>query len=486
MVIALGDVLAASHNGNGVSVPTHNTAAVLFSGVAIDSRAVVAGDLFVALPGEHVDGHAFVLAALDRSARGALVRRAWLHEHHAELADRAVVIDAAEAVAEVHDERPVVIAVADPLVTLQQLAHNHRRRMPAQVIGITGSVGKTSTKEAVAAVLRQRFRTLHSGKSYNNEIGVPLTLLRLEGEHQAAVIEMGTYGPGDIALLCQWAEPTIAIVTNVGVSHLERMGSQDVVAVAKREIVEALPADGVAILNNDDKRVHAMMNHTQARPFFYGTTAGADLWADNIERRGLAGIAFDVHYEHETHWVETPLLGRHAVYIALPAIAAGLVLGMGWDDIAAGLGDGAMQSRINVVCGVNGATLLDDTYNASPASCQAALDLLTDVPAKQRIAVFGDMAELGPIEEAGHRAVGRAAAPVVDRLIVVGTKAQWIGDAARETNAALPVTWVGTNAEAVSAVRPLLTYDTVVLIKGARVARTEMIVDALRVEGQPS
>lgn len=451
-----------------------------FGGVAIDSRAVEAGDLFVALPGEHVDGHQFVVAALARGAHGALVRRTWLHEHGDALGAQATLINTAKPVASFDPARSVIVGVDDPLATLQHMAHAHRQRMPAHVIGITGSVGKTSTKEAVAAVLRQRFHTLHSGKSFNNEIGVPLTLLRLEPQHEVAVVEMGTYGPGEIALLCRLAHPNIGIVTNVGVSHLERMGSPDVVAVAKRELVEALPVDGVAILNDDDERVRAMVERTTARPLLYGTTPRASLWADNVERRGLNGIAFDVHYEGSTHRIETPLLGRHAVYIALPAIAAGLVLGMPWEQIMAGLQDAAMQSRIGVVPGLNGATILDDTYNASPASCQAALDLLADVPAGERVAVFGDMAELGPIEEAGHRAVGRAAAAVANRLIVVGEKARWIGEAARETNAALPIICTDTNDAAAAALRPLLQQDMVVLIKGARVARTEAIVAALR------
>ena len=476
-VIAL-EVLGANPNVPGVVQRAATT--LCFGGVAIDSRTVVAGDLFVALPGEHVDGHQFVAAALTRGAHGALVRRAWLHEHGAALTPHATLIDDAEPVAFIDHARPVVVAVDDPLATLQHMAHAHRQRMPAHVIRITGSVGKTSTKEAVAAVLRQRFHTLHSGKSFNNEIGVPLTLLRLEPQHEVAVVEMGTYGPGEIALLCRLAHPTIGIVTNIGVSHLERMGSPDVVAVAKRELVEALPADGVAILNDDDERARAMVEHTPARSLLYGTTPRAELWADNIERRGLNGIAFDVHYHGDTRRIQTPLLGRHAVYIALPAIAAGLVLGMPWKQIMVGLQDAAMQSRIGVVRGLNGATILDDTYNASPASCQAALDLLADVPAGERVAVFGDMAELGPIEEAGHRAVGRAAAAVVDRLIVVGHKARWIAEAASETNAALPIICADTNEEAASALRPLLKQNMVVLIKGARVARTEAIVAALR------
>ncbi|HEX6293079.1 MAG TPA: UDP-N-acetylmuramoyl-tripeptide--D-alanyl-D-alanine ligase [Herpetosiphonaceae bacterium] len=450
-----------------------------FANVVIDSRLVDAGDLFVALPGEHADGHQFVADALRRGAFGVLVRRDWAAEHVQALDQSVAIVADGDSLALVQPDQPIVFAVADPLATLQRLSARHRQHMTVDVIGITGSVGKTSTKEVAAAVLRQRFNTLYSGKSYNNEIGVPLTLLRLEPQHQVAVIEMGTYGPGEIALLCELARPKYAILTNVGVSHLERMKTPDTVAVAKRELVEALPADGVAILNIDDQRVRAMAERTSARSFFYGIDPQADLWADQIESRGLDGLAFTVHYGGETRRFETPMLGRHAIYIALPSIAAGLLLGLSWDEIAAGLCDAGVQARIVVVPGLNGATILDDTYNASPASCRAALDLLAQVPGR-RTAVFGDMAELGPIEESGHRAVGRAAAAVVDRLVVVGSKARWIGEAAQEGPNAPEVFFTRSNGEAVELLRPLLSADDVILVKGARVAQTEEIVDELR------
>jgi UDP-N-acetylmuramoyl-tripeptide--D-alanyl-D-alanine ligase len=450
-----------------------------FGNAAIDSRLVAMGDLFVALPGERVDGHQFVGDALRRGAFGVIVRRDWAAEHLQSLDQSVAVIADSDSLALVQSDQPIVFAVADPLATLQRLSAIHRQRMSAAVIGITGSVGKTSTKEVAAAVLRQRFKTLYSGKSYNNEIGVPLTLLRLEPEHQAAVIEMGTYGPGEIAFLCELARPQFGIVTNVGVSHLERMKTPDVVAVAKRELVESLPADGVAILNIDDRRVRQMAEHTAARPFLYGLDPAADLWADEIESRGLHGVAFTVHYGDERRRFETPLLGSHAVYIALPSIAAGLLLGLSWEQIAAGLCDAEARSRIVVLRGINGATLLDDTYNASPASCRAALDLLAQVPGR-RTAVFGDMAELGPIEEEGHREVGRAAAQVVDRLIVVGDKARWIGEAAQEGPRIPEIMFTRSNAEAAALLLPKLGADDVVLVKGARVAQTEEIVNALR------
>jgi UDP-N-acetylmuramoyl-tripeptide--D-alanyl-D-alanine ligase len=222
-----------------------------------------------------------------------------------------------------------------------------------------------------------------------------------------------------------------------------------------------------------------MAARSRARIFSYGLTSAAELWADAIEGHGLDGISFTAHYHGEAHRLRLPLLGRHAVLIALPAIAAGLALGLDWAAITAGLCDAGQRSRIVVVRGINGATILDDTYNASPQSCKAALDLLADIPGRHT-AVFGDMAELGPIEEEGHREVGRAAAALVDRLVVVGSKARWIGEEAQRQPRAPQTLFLRTNAEAAELLGPTLSATDVVLVKGARAARTEEIVAALR------
>ncbi len=477
-MIEAQDIWTSTVAQGGVLAPPALLDRLRFRAAVVDSRQAQPGSLFVALPGEHADGHAFVQDAFARGASGALVRSAWAAEHAGRLGARI-----AGAGALPDDTRPLLFGADDPLHALQRLSATHRRRMPAEVVGITGSVGKTGTKEVLASLLRQRLRTLHSGRSFNNEIGVPLTLLALEPAHQVAVIEMGTYGPGEIALLCELALPRWGIVTNVGASHLERMGTPENIALAKSELPQALPPDGAAILNADDARVRAMARRTEARVLFYGLGADAQLRASDVRGRGLDGIDFLVHWAGEARRLQTPLLGRHAVYLVLPAIAAGLLLGLDWDDIAAGLADRHAQPRIVAQPGVGGATILDDSYNASPASCKAALELLADVPGR-RIAVFGDMAELGPIEEAGHREVGRAAAEVVDRLVVVGPRARWIGDEARAARPALRVDHVAANAEAATLLRPVLRPGDIVLVKGARVARTEEIVAALRDTGE--
>ncbi len=479
------DGVMIEHAGSVLTTLPPVLMAAEFNGVIIDSREVQPGDLFVALPGEHTDGHQYVGDALRRGAAAALVRRDWA-------AQEAAAFNLPLYVAGTTSDRPArpvwpaLIAVDDPLQTLQALAAYHRARFDLPVIGITGSVGKTSTKELVAAVLAQRLVTLSSAKSFNNEIGVPLTLLRLRPRHQAAVLEMGTYGPGEIAWLCTLARPQYGIVTNVGVSHLERMGSVETVARAKGELVAALPSGGAAILNGDDHRVRAMRELTSTRTVLFGLDRSNDIWASEIESRGLRGIAFTVHIEGEQRRLEVPLLGRHSVYTALAAIAIARELKLPWPAIEAGLCDGKARVRIVVRQGRNGATLLDDTYNASPVSCQAALDLLAEMPGR-RIAVFGDMAELGPEEVAGHRAVGRAAAGVVDLLVVVGSRARDIGAAALEARdtagTPLDVLFASSNTEASVLLRDRIGAGDYVLVKGARVAATEEIVAALSTEG---
>ncbi|MFL5335096.1 MAG: UDP-N-acetylmuramoyl-tripeptide--D-alanyl-D-alanine ligase, partial [Geminicoccaceae bacterium] len=377
---------------------------VAYGEAVIDSRLATPGCLFVALRGERVDGHDFLAAAVAGGASAALVRREQVAGR--ELGRPCMLVEPTGAgLAGATPETVLLIVVDDPLAALQRLAAYHRGLFAPKVIGITGSVGKTSTKEVTAAVLQRRYSTLKNPRSYNTESTLPISLLQLEAHHDIAVLEMGTYGPGDIALLAGIARPDIGIVTNIGPSHLERMGSLSVVAQAKSELVQALPADGYAILNIDDPLVRPMANVTSARPFFYGLDRAAALYADQIESRGLAGIAFRAHHAGESVVLKLPLLGRHSVHTALAAAAAGLLLGLGWDAIVDGLRDESAQLRLLATPSASGATLIDDTYNASPTSSLAALNLLADLDGR-RIVVLGDMLELGSIEEEAHRIVG--------------------------------------------------------------------------------
>jgi len=459
-----------------------NGETVVFAGVAIDSRQAQPGDLFVALPGEHRDGHDFIAAALRQGCRGALAQ--------AERVPRQVLDDPAVAVHEWTGQQwrhivparatAVLVLVPEPLAGLQRLAGRWRERFSPAVVGITGSVGKSSAKELIAAVLSQRLATLKSAKSYNNELGLPLTLLGLRPEHQAVVLEMGTYGPGEITLLAQVARPQIGVVTNVSHSHLERMGSLEAIARAKSELPAALPADGLAVLNGDEALIRAMATVTPAAVLFYGQGAGCDLRAVDVQSRGLEGISFTAQVGGESRPLRCALAGRHSVYTALAALAVGRHLGLSWDEIQAGLLDDRARLRLVRVPARGGATLLDDTYNASPASCRAALDLLAELPGR-RIAVLGDMLELGAYEAEGHRLVGQWAAGVVRELYVVGPRARLIGEAA--TAAGLPpsrVYFAPDPQAAVDLLQGRLKPRDVVLVKGSRAMEMDRIVAALQ------
>jgi UDP-N-acetylmuramoyl-tripeptide--D-alanyl-D-alanine ligase len=373
--------------------------------------------------------------------------------------------------------------VENTLTALQQIARFWRRKLDLRVIGITGSVGKSTTKEMIAEVLSTRYRTLKSPGNLNNEIGLPLTMLRLSAGHQQAVMEMGFYVPGEIAFLCDIALPQVGVVTNVGTVHAERAGSQEAIARGKSELVQALPAapEGVAILNFDDPWVQKMEERTKARVFFYGLSPEAHLWADQVVGLGLDGIRFRMHYAGETLHVKIPLIGRHSVHTALRAAAVGLTEGMNWQEILEGLNQGHTQLRLAAVRSENGALLLDDTYNASPESMLAALNLLDEIDGR-KVAVLGDMLELGPYERGGHEMVGLRAAQVAETLVTLGERAHMIAEAARragmkktaviEFDELAPLMdWMKTN----------LTKKDVVLIKGSHGLRMDRITASLEV-----
>jgi UDP-N-acetylmuramoyl-tripeptide--D-alanyl-D-alanine ligase len=295
---------------------------------------------------------------------------------------------------------------------------------------------------------------------------------------------MGTYALGEISDLCRIAQPAIGVVTNVGPSHLERLGSLENIAKAKSELPQALPADGFAILNGDDRRVEAMKNKTHARAFLYGLEPRHDLWANDIESHGLEGISFAMHRGGEHLHVRVPLLGRHSVHTALAAAAVGVVENIEWDEILRGLQDVAAQLRLIAVPGERGATLLDDSYNASPSSSLAALNLLAELSGR-KIAVLGDMLELGELELQGHKVVGGRAAQVVDLLVVVGAKGRWIGEEALATGLSKnQVLFADGNGQAIEMLRQVMRTGDVILVKGSRGVKMEEIVAALARNGE--
>lgn len=451
--------------------------------VHVDSRQAIPGSLFIALPGEHVDGHSFVSDAFERGARLAFIQH--------ELPEAVQTLDLRRpwrpdeleaALAILNLDAPLCLLVPDSLTALQQTAGFWRRKFDLlRVIGITGSVGKSTTKELVAEVLDQRFRTLKNPGNLNNEIGLPLTLLHLTEEHEQAVLEMGFYVPGEISFLCDLALPQVGVITNIGTVHAERAGSQEAIARGKAELVQALPPapQGTAILNYDDAWVRGMASQTKAAVFFYGLDPQADLWADRVEGLGLEGIRFRLHYRNETLHLRVPLIGRHSVHTALRAAAVGLVEGLTWQEIVDGLRSGRAQLRLAAVRTARGALVLDDTYNASPESTLAALNLLDELEGR-KVAVLGDMLELGPYERRGHEMVGVRAAEVVDELVTVGELGAIIAAAARQ--AGLPaeaITVLEGTPQAIAFLQDRLTAQDVVLVKGSRGMRMDRIVAAL-------
>jgi len=470
-MLTLADALEALTNFRPV-------ATTVITEAVIDSRQVIPGSLFVAIPGENLDGHDFIEEAFRRGASFALIQREVNGEFRTIDLRAVLSIDSLPGADLVP---PFCLRVENTVTALQQIARYWRRKLDLRVVGITGSVGKSTTKELVAEVLSTKYRTLKSPGNLNNEIGLPLTILRLSSGHQRAVLEMGFYVPGEIAFLCDIALPQIGVVTNIGMVHAERAGSQEAIAHGKAELVQALPPapEGVAILNFDDPWVRQMEEKTKARVFFYGLSREANLWADNVVGLGLEGIRFRLHYQGETLHVRIPLIGRHSVHTALRAAAVGLVEGMNWQEILEGLHQGHTQLRLAAVRSQTGALLLDDTYNASPESMLAALNLLDELGGR-KVAVLGDMLELGPYERGGHEMVGLRAAQVANILLTLGERAHLIAEAARragmnkisilEFNEFDPLLeWLKAN----------LTEEDAVLIKGSHGLRMDRIASML-------
>jgi len=351
---------------------------------------------------------------------------------------------------------------------------------------VTGSVGKTTTKEVLAQVLSHHYEVSWSKGSFNNEIGLPLTLLELTDTVERLVVELGMYVRGDIRFLADIARPDVGIVTNVEPVHAERAGSIDEIALGKLELLESLPAapGGVAILNYDDLRVRNMAAHTQARTLLYGLSPEADLWADEVKGLGLGGLRATLHYGDDAVSVMVPLLGRHSIYGLLRGAAAGLVEGLSWDEIVAGLQGLEDSLRLQIVQGADDVVIIDDVYNSSPPSALAALDLLADLDGR-KVAALGDMLELGDYERDGHIQVGCRAAEVVAELVVVGDLALMIGEGAVRCGLSSACVHAAADSEAaIVVVSSLLRPGDVILVKGSRGVKMERVVDALK-RGDP-
>jgi UDP-N-acetylmuramoyl-tripeptide--D-alanyl-D-alanine ligase len=378
--------------------------------VTVDSRTVAPGDLFVALPGERVDGHDYLSAAAAAGAAAALVARP--------------------------DAALPCVAVDDPVAGLGRLAAAVHERLTAaglRTVGITGSSGKTSTKDLLGQVLAAAAPTVSPPGSYNNDIGLPLTVLDADEATRYLVLEMGARGPGHIARLCAVARPQVGVVLNVGSAHLGEFGSADGVAQAKGELVEALDADGTAVLNADDPRVLAMAGRTRARVVTTGRGDDADVRASDVVLDEQARARFTLTAQGESYPVALQVVGEHQVANALSAAAAALAVGLSPGQVAEALSAAAPRSRwrMEVTRRPDGVTVVNDAYNANPESMRAALAALAGLPGTRRIAVLGGMAELGPGAPAEHERLGRdAAAAGADLIVAVGADAVGIADGA--------------------------------------------------------
>ena len=460
--IRLEDVLVAT-GGRLTGPATARSSSI--SGASVDSRRVTPGSIFVALPGERADGHAFVADALRAGASAAIIERP---------------VDLSDDLRHL----PQVV-VPDSLRALQDLAAWWRSRHAVRVVGITGSTGKTIAKEITADVLSRGLTTLRNEGNLNSETGLPMTLLRLEAAHEAAVLEMSMYTVGEIARLAEIARPEIGVVLAVHPTHLERAGSIERIASAKAELPAALPADGLAVLNADDPRVAAMAELTPAEVRTFGLGPTADVGATDVESHGLAGTEFTVRAPWGTRRLSSGTPGRHLVPHALAALAVAERMGVGTEEAAAALAAGShADHRMQVAEAGSGATIVDDTYNASPVSVAAALDFLAETPlpaGRRRIAVLGDMLELGPDEERLHREAGARAARASDAIVAVGPRGEWIAEGAISAGAAR----VAMAADAEDAVTVLERevapgVGDVVLLKASRGIGLDRAVDLLR------
>jgi len=452
-VFTLEDMLRATGGRVIHGVPNPNER---FSGGAFDSRIAERGSVFFALR-DRRDGHEFVADALAHGARAAVVER---------------------PVPELPDDALVVL-VSDAQHALRRLAEALRDAHPIPAVGITGNVGKTTTKEAASAALGARYRVLRSAASFNNEIGVPMTFLGIEPSHQVAVIEIGFYVPGEIADLATLVRPRVGIITRIPEQpvHYSRTPSVEAIAAGKAELIEALPADGVALLNADDLRVRALASRTRARVVLFGESADASLRATDVSASGLEGLRFVAHDGDARADVRLPLPGRHLVGAALAAIGAATALGVPLEEAAMALATMEAPAHRMSIRTAADQVVIDDSYNASPAAVQAALDVLGSVSTR-RVAVIGDMLELGALSADAHEAAGRDAARKTDVLVGVGELARTMVSAAKA--AGLGETYVVADGpEALLLLRRILRPGDTVLVKGSHSLALDRLADAL-------
>ena len=437
---------------------------VVIEKVSTDSRTLKPAELFIALRGENFDGHKFVERAAQAGAAGAMVESAWNGKIPKNFA---------------------LIRTNDTLRAYQELAVNYRKSLTLNVVAITGSNGKTSTKDFTAAVLVRRFRVTKTEGNFNNHVGLPRTILQAISSDEVAVWEIGMNHPGEIAALAKLAVPDVAIITNIGVAHIEFMGSREKIAEEKGELAETVGTRGTVILNADDPFTGSIATRARAKLILAGITAG-DIRAGEISQ-SRTGTDFTILEGAHRCRAQLSVPGLHMVQNALLAVAAGRAFGLSLEDCAAGLIAAPLTKARLQIKDLGGVQFLDDSYNANPDSMKAALRTLVELDADgKRIAVLGEMHELGDESERAHREVGETAAALkIDQLIAIGAAATAIADGAR--HAGLQKTAVvNSTSEAAELLNEIAGPGDLILIKGSRVARTEEVIEQFRLRHSPA
>ena len=432
-------------------------------GVVIDSRQVGSGYLFVAIPGEKVDGHKFIPDVFAKGAAAVLSEQ------------------------QLEDPAGPYILVESTTKALRDLAEYYRKSLDIKVVGITGSVGKTSTKEMIASVLSEKYKVLKTEGNYNNEIGLPLTIFKIRAEHEVAVLEMGISEFGEMHRLATMANPDICVITNIGLCHLENLKTRDGILKAKTESFAHLKKDGIAILNGDDDKLSTIRQVGDKEPVFYGMEekmeyredAKKSVYATGVENLGLYGMQARIHTPEGERDVRIPIPGEHNVYNALAATAVGLSLGLSLDQISSGiLKAKTIGGRTNLL-NTGSMTVIDDCYNANPVSMKASIDVLATAEGR-KIAVLGDMGELGENEKKLHYEVGEyLAKKEIDVLFCAGELSEEIAKAAQKESKTCEVYYFKTRDALLEQLLPFLKKGDTVLVKASHFMEYPKIVKAL-------
>jgi len=436
---------------------------IAVSHVSIDTRTLQRGSLFVALKGENADGHDYIEQAIRNGASLILAKEG----------------------KPIPKGCPAVI-VPDTLGALGKLAEEYRKLFKIPVVAVTGSVGKTSTKEMIAAILSARYNVHKSRGNFNNEIGLPLSVLELDEDHDVAVFEMGMRGFGQISLLSRIVKPDIAVITNIGISHIEILGSRQNILKAKLEILDGLSEEGVVILNGDDELLSGLNGLLRFRTLLYGIDENQDVWAYDMTSKGEEGVVFHVRTGKSDMELFIPAPGIHNVQNALAGIAVAECLNMSEKEIREGISCYTGEKLRMCISEKDGVKIIDDTYNAAPSSMKAAIDVLCDISAnRRRWAILGDMLELGEWAEEAHKKIGRLVSKLgIEYMVGIGSLAKWYIEGVNEDPSGRTVTKLfSTAAEAKPYIKALIQKGDVLLIKGSRMMKLDVLAKELISEG---